>query len=831
MPSGRKRECEMLGAMDLADVKRQRRSTTPSTPTLALRSANNQDVSPLGESPPLSPQRPRRLAQEEPFSDQDDTDYIPPALPPHGIEEKDLFLAFSGSMEESPEGKGKMIPGQGEEEMTWKADLSTMTPDNILTPWPELKAFLESTPCRKCLGKRRDAEADEQNIFLWKPSLEAKLVPWGAISDIIVKCNNCGYEGVICPSITLSPEEGAAAAPPARTGNNNNTQRSPTRRSAKPYNVNDSKFRKYPINYQLVLLVQHLGCGLDSIDSIFAHLGMLPSKGGWNRWKYLQDAIGQAEQSVAKEVFKENIQGVINFHEARADSLLVDFEGTDDEKQAKRTEILHLKAGKIGIPVGMDGAWQKRAIGFGSYNSFSGMNFCVELNTKKIINLVVYSKQCTYCTRWRSRHPAGAPVPEHRCSQNYDPSDSSKSMEADASCLHKEDVELAPDSKVHIDTLCTDDDSTVRANTKYSLKAYFDNLHGHGNWRKSDVAWPYTIRVDKNGKETRVYAKDNGHLNLQCFPIDKYITDINHRVRVIAKGLFGIRSEAKTIPPGKLAKEECHRLKSITSLYLKDARNRELPFEEFCRRAPCMYLHHFNDHSCCDVSWCKKLQSQRSDGVEPTVLSEAYQQRFRDKTLDWVTFKAVEDIFAPYLTQSALQQCYHGQDTNKNESLNRKCSATAPKDRYFSGSMSLSDRFHLVVVIDSYGYVVAYRRILKKIGVNLKLTTAVLEEWCRRKDNDQSNRVVHMNRPDVKSKRQAATKAKVKAWIVGERNATKTGRDYATGTAVAAVAQPMEDPHWKKVDTRNDMTLAELPDDTSLSVGTRSTGDNQFAIL
>jgi hypothetical protein len=88
-----------------------------------------------------------------------------------------------------------------------------------------------------------------------------------------------------------------------------------------------------------------------------------------------------------------------------------------------------------------------------------------------------------------------------------------------------------------------------------------------------------------------------------------------------------------------------------------------------------------------------------------------------------------------------------------------------------------------------------------------------------------------MNRPDVKSKRQAATKAKVKAWIVGERNATKTGRDYATGTAVAAVAQPMEDPHWKKVDTRNDMTLAELPDDTSLSVGTRSTGDNQFAIL
>jgi len=413
-------------------------------------------------------------------------------------------------------------------------------------------------------------------------------------------------------------------------------------------------------------------------------------------------------------------------------------------------------------------------------------------------------------------------------------------MEADASCLHKEDVELKLDSKVYIHTLCTDDDSTVRANTKYSLQEFYDNKYGENNWRKSDdfIEWPYTTRVDKrSGRDIKVYAKDNGHLNLLCYSIDNYITDVNHRVRVIGKNLFALRSDAKTVPPGKLAKEECHRLKSITSLYLKDARNRELPFEEYCRRAPCMYLHHFNNHTCCDVSWCKTLQSQRTDGLDPKpVLSEHYKQRFRDTQVDWVTFKAVENLFAPYLIASALRQCYHGQDTNKNESLNRKCSATAPKDRYFSGSMSLSDRFHLVAVLDSVGYGIGYKRVLSKIGVNLKLSCLVLEEWCRRTDNNSENRTINMNRPEVKGKRQAKTKAMVKQWIVGERKATKSGRNYASGTAINPPTESsatMVDPHWKKYEKRKDMRLselAELDESASSDDTSRLFDDDQISV-
>jgi hypothetical protein len=694
-------------------------------------------------------------------------------------------------------------------------DSISFPPDNILTPFHELKSVLEASPCPNCLGKRKDEndniiEADA--LLQWRHSVKVESHSWGALTDVVLTCDSCEHQRVVCPSYMKDKDATKSKCRPKR-------------QIKQQYNQHDSKFKRYPINYQLVLLVQQLGCGLDGLNTIFAHLGMSPSRGGKDKWKVLQEEIGKAEHEVALEVFQENIDDAVAFHEAKTDNILAGFEGTVDEKEVKRVGLLRLKDGRVGISVGMDGAWQKRSIGFGSYNSLSGMNYCVELDTKKILNLVVYSKKCTYCCRWRLKYQAGGgiPVPEHRCSQNFDPLDSSKSMEADASNLHKEDIELKHGSgKVHIDTLCTDDDSTVRANTKHSLKELYDSQHGVGNWRKSDVGWPFTIRVDKtNGKETRVYAKDTGQLNLQCYPINNYITDVNHRVRVIGKGLFGLMSNNKTIPAGKLAKEECYRLKNISSLFLKDARNRQLPFEEFCRRAPCMYLHHFDDHSCCDVEWCKPLQSQRNDGVEPTELKDAYTGRFRDKEVDWVTFKAVEVIFSPYLTETALMQCFHGQDTNKNESLNRKCSATAPKDRYFSGTMSLSDRFHMVAIVDTYGYLIAVSRVLMKVGLQLELVSSVLEEYCRRLDKVHEVKSIYRNKPMVKRKRKALINAAIKAYQVSEKKAKTSGKDYGSGMAIGTLqrAEVTEPPATKSVSKHYDgsRTLADLAESTASS--------------
>jgi hypothetical protein len=307
-------------------------------------------------------------------------------------------------------------------------------------------------------------------------------------------------------------------------------------------------------------------------------------------------------------------------------------------------------------------------------------------------------------------------------------------MEADAALLHKEGIELA-DTGIYIQTLCTDDDSSVRANTKYNRTAYYNKLYGAGNWRKdnANIDWPFKIVKKPDGTEKRVYgppSQDNGSLNLLCYPIGRYTTDLNHRVRVMLKGIYALKSTAKTIPPGLLAIPECHKIKKYAGLYFKK-NIKNLPFDEFCRRAPCMFLHHFNEHSCCDIKWCKVLQSKRTDGVQPTVLTAAYMKRFRDVALDSKTYKAVESVFTPYLTEDHLYQCYHGTDTNKNESLNRKCSATAPKDRYFSGTKTLCDRFNFVIIHDSIGYVKGMIRLLNKLGMHLPLVCPVLEEWAR----------------------------------------------------------------------------------------------------
>jgi len=212
-----------------------------------------------------------------------------------------------------------------------------------------------------------------------------------------------------------------------------------------------------------------------------------------------------------------------------------------------------------------------------------------------------------------------------------------------------------------------------------------------------------------------------------------------------------------------------------------------------------MYLHHFNDHTCCSVKWCKVLQSvvetDRGEQQAP-VLTDAYKAKFRDKDVDWVTLKGVHDIFAPYLTEAALEQCYHGKDTNKNESLNKKCAATAPKDRYFSGTMNLDDRFRMVVCEDSVGYVQSIERVFAKLGVCLELVAPVLMEWARRVDAVQGWRTIYTTKPEVKKKRTETITALIKAWTNAEKRAEASGRVYASGVAVEeaeVVAPPVAD--------------------------------------
>ena len=57
-----------------------------------------------------------------------------------------------------------------------------------------------------------------------------------------------------------------------------------------------------------------------------------------------------------------------------------------------------------------------------------------------------------------------------------------------------------------------------------------------------------------------------------------------------------------------------------------------------------------------------------------------------------------------YLSKKSLKMCTHNFWTQKNKSLNRKATAMAPKDRFYGGTASLSNRLKMVAIVDSIGY-------------------------------------------------------------------------------------------------------------------------------
>jgi hypothetical protein len=794
---GVKREIAMLlNSMPHADVarmsKRTEHQSSPIVATPAPTIASGWSTSPPSS---LQPRRLHRSHQHEEhnpeaqISDDDDDDEYTPSEEDDSQEdeedeeatEKEVDTPMGGVSFDDVSSLTPDNPAVAEED-TKPAASQFSAGDNILLPWHETKASYEAFPCPKCLGKGNNNPNDEEESNpLWKESLLAEAYSHGALSDIVITCQVCSYETVVCATIVKDDSNTIDEESSARR-----SMRRGTGSSAK-YKAHESKFKAYPINYNMVLLAHVLGCSTDAIGTIFAFLGMAPSKGGNAKWKQLEDVVGDAEQHTAAVVCDENRADAIVAYQEKAKEQYTNWVATQEGRQspqqtkvAKMQEFLNLKDGRVGLSVGMDGAWQRRAIGFGNGNSMSGHNFCVDLNTKRIINFIVYSKRCTTCTRYTK---LGTPAPIHRCSQNFE--GSSKSMEADASVQHKVDLETNA-TGVFIHTLCTDDDSSVRANTKYSFddlaRRDYPDYHGRN---KHITDWPYT-ETTVNGKTTRTYAKDTGHLPLQCYPIDRYITDKNHRVRCIGKFLFSkeLQSKAKCTPMGKMSKEEALKLKKYAGYYLKQDTNQQLPFDEFVRRAPCMYLHHFNDHSLCNVQWCKILQSQRSDGIQPTVIPVGYMKRFRHKETDKKLLDKLQDLYAPYLKSESLWQCYHAHDTNKNESLNRKCTAVAPKDRYLSGTMSLKDRISLVVSTDSVGYVEGFQRIMQLLGLDLELAAPVLMEWCRRVDRRQIKAGVWRQRPEVKRRRVAAINEAIKAYTIGDKAAAKQGKIYESGSAI-----------------------------------------------
>lgn len=101
----------------------------------------------------------------------------------------------------------------------------------------------------------------------------------------------------------------------------------------------------------------------------------------------------------------------------------------------------------------------------------------------------------------------------------------------------------------------------------------------------------------------------------------------------------------------------------------------------------------------------------------------------------------------PYFKPEALRMCYHFYCTQKNESLNRKVIARAPKNRFFGGTSTLADYLRMIVIENSVGLCEAINQIFS----NLQLPkNPVLSNRVKRQDKENSKKKIYKKRRRVK---------------------------------------------------------------------------------
>jgi hypothetical protein len=332
---------------------------------------------------------------------------------------------------------------------------------------------------------------------------------------------------------------------------------------------------------------------------------------------------------------------------------------------------------RVGLTATMDGAWQKRSSG-NNYNSRTGHNFAVGGFSGLIIALVVFSKHCRMCEVAKKKEQRA--TKEHRCPRTFPwrrvPSPWRELVLW--STARMSSVEPGAKCRAYIRQIVTDDDSTTRANLRHSIKgSVWMTKYGDGGWIKGDH-WP---RVDPDDPKSKLC--DNGLMPLWVPQVLLYLCDISHRVKVIGSMCYDIKKGKDPRPPPviavlddedemtlkmgtpvlqchqedqeesctqaqetkeeameRLTKEEqehrsknnmqkydCEKIKVLAGYYLHG--NKHLPFEEYCQKAHCIYLHHFNDHSCCNRKWCKPLRC-KEDGTELPA-DYCVNNKFRDK--------------------------------------------------------------------------------------------------------------------------------------------------------------------------------------------------------
>jgi hypothetical protein len=361
------------------------------------------------------------------------------------------------------------------------------------------------------------------------------------------------------------------------------------------------------------------------------------------------------------------------------------------------------------------------------YNSMSGHSSLFRSRTRKIIGLVIKSKMCCYCNASKKKSP-NLPVPLHHCWKNHD--GSSGSMES-AGCVELV-IEAFDKRHVIINKLCCDDDSSIRADFRWSNIDFLAN----NNTDVLPMMVPKKVGVNRGKMQPR---PDKGKLPSHVLEL-VFVADPNHRRKGLLTGeLIGVsKLKAKL----KMTMTRGWTLQGLErTLHIWQG-----PSKTDQQQSSLMLLkQHWNT--------TLTIINTVDLGAETPAERQRIIKYYRSKEVDAELYNLLHSTIDRFVSLDKLLEMVHGLDTNVNECYNNICTWFAPKNKVFAGSGSLQNRITFAVSISSLGYNDFFLRLFDKLGIGVTDNVAY---YLRLHENTRSKRLVKIRTKDAKLQKNKA---------------------------------------------------------------------------
>ena len=527
-----------------------------------------------------------------------------------------------------------------------------------------------------------------------------------------------------------------------------------------------AKLTEFAINVQFVMSLMACGDGGTEAARILAFLNLPNSTTmGTCTFAKIEKEMDPIIVEVAEQLLHEQLLREVKDATKGDDNFNYEewLEAINDDTKTYPTEKFPRLA------VTMDGAWNQRSSGR-TYNSPSGFAILVGTQTWMPIAFSLRSTFCRVC----SRQNGNKGLSEHKCEVNHEGTAGAMESAALLTTTHH----LYDKCKIVLQCIVTDDDSTMKARLKWSNEDY-ERVH---------KAIPL-VPITKGPRKGELHERPDNGLLRYPIPEPKFLADPAHRKKTF-------RNQLCALKPKKAVKEnllhEGDILRLTRNFACMSRQLQSLPKSQWTGAARAALEHHFDNHAFCG-DFCKR-KKELASGIQNN--KKIYRCMEKDKDL----YCELKEVLERFISMEKLEEIGHGHHTNVNESFHNQAAWVAPKNKVYSGSVSLRARLSIALGIKIVGYDKFFQKVFKRMDILLEPCLWHCLKWTtewRRAHKARSEK------EECKQKRQLKTNAKIKAHVEKMKEARKANDVYESGIGMEVVNPITPGSEAKKRKTEN----------------------------